>query len=194
MKKLLVLFLIISFFSCGNSTDSEKTVTVSPEMVAVKKEESSAHTPVQTKEEQPSTADWEKFETEVFESIDAVKTSNETNRKERLEKFAGYVDKVDGAVAESYCNFAFTYADNHISDLFSVVTYADTLLINNWAKAAAVEAGMIIFNDEDGRNFMPRYSKKYRANIQKLEASHRKIAEYYLTKLNEYTNDEKENP
>jgi len=175
LKYLISIFLILIFVSCKeNKRDSVSFWDVGEYMP-------------ETKEDVKSVSDWDKFEAEVFQSIDSIETSTLLNRKARIEKFLSYSDRVDGAISEAYFVFALKYPSDKNMYFFAVFEESDTVLLDRWAILAANELANNAFNLPEEKDLIKDYEKEFRVNSSILNPKEKKLAFWYIEKVIAYT-------
>lgn len=138
-----------------------------------------------TSEKKIQISNWGLFEKEVFKTIDNLEKSDSKNRKFFIEKFLSYQNKVDGAVAEAYSNFAFEYVEDNTEDFFSVLESNDSLLIKKWSEVSSSEIVLISENKMEMDSIWTRIHENHFTKRAKLKPLKRELDLYYLIKLKE---------
>ena len=126
---------------------------------------------------------YDRFENEVFKCIDDISNSNQSNRKDLLRKFISYSEKVDGAVAEGYCYFAYNYPLENTNDFFSVLQIQDTLLIKDWVLISGSEMILEFENVENSKDFYDNFEFQIKKLSKKLNSKEQYLMDYYHKKL-----------
>ena len=126
----------------------------------------------------------EQIETEFLEIIEQIETSDTSNRKDLLNQFLTYSDKVDGAPAQTYFYFAHDYVLNNAVKFFEVLTIDDFNLIAGWAKLAAKEITLHEYNEEKGEDAYQHFSTSVLRQTVNLSESKRYIVDLFLGNLN----------
>ncbi|NUY79275.1 hypothetical protein HUK80_00090 [Flavobacterium sp. MAH-1] len=127
--------------------------------------------------------DWEKFERDVFQSIDSVEKASEQTRRQHLLKLMEYSDNVDGSVSEAYGMFAFEYMEKYPKLFFEVLTSTDTAVVRKWAKASSGEVLILAENDHQKDSILKLVQNHHFAQRKTFNAVETELDKLYLEKL-----------
>lgn len=113
----------------------------------------------------------------------AIANSTPSNRKELLTKYLQYGPEIDGAVAESYANFAFEYEQDHTADFYSVLTTNDEPLLQQWAEEAASEVAIQIETEAEAEAFFQDLKDISESKAANLDATQKHLFALYHIQL-----------
>lgn len=165
MKPLLIAILLIVISCKKQEPDLPKT-----------------NLPV-TVESKSEITDSDKLENDVFQAIEDLKNSKPENRRKNIIQFLSFADTIDGAAAESYCNFAFEYVENNTKNFLSVLTPNDSIVIAQWAKKSADEIAILAETPEEISSLWAEINKNHIAKRQNLGPDEIQLDKLYLKEL-----------
>lgn len=112
--------------------------------------------------------------------IDKIKVSKVENRKELLQKFVSYHNKVDGAISEAYSYFADEYPRENTYKFFSVMDANDEKLLNEWFEISKSELLINLDGAEEMDKLQLKFLPKKTQEVEKLNEIQKEL-------LNKYT-------
>lgn len=183
MRNILILFSLLLLYSCNSSTSKEKKTAIDTITISTKKIEIDSIN-------KEKTLDWEKLEDDVFNAIKSVEESNNTNRKERIVNLAKYSDKVDGAVAEEYSNFAFEYPIENPEKFFTVFMLSDSSFIDKWSRDASMDLDIHLDGENNKDEIVKDIKTKFEDKTKALNVDQKYLSKLFFTRMIYYLNKE----
>lgn len=136
-----------------------------------------------TIESKSEITDSNKLENDISQAIEDIEKSKPEDRRKNIIQFLSFADTIDGAVAESYCNFAFEYVENNTKDFLSVLTPNDSIAIAQWAKKSSDEIAILAETPEEISSLWTEINKNHIAKRQNLSPNEIELDKLYLKEL-----------
>ena len=193
LERILFIVVVLFCVCCKGKKQSinlEDNIEVVKVLEKEKEQEISKNKKkTEVKEAKLDLTEWELLDNNVFETIDEIKISDNSNRKELLQKFTSFLNKTDGATSEGYFGFAYDYPKNNFQDFFSVLKEQDSVLMDNWAKSASMEIKLVMDNLEEPDTFFREVISDFQNKTKKIDSGKKKVAEFYLNRLIKHSNN-----